>query len=171
MTKLFVVAAMSLTLLAATTAGPAEALGCPQTCVVSGAVAGTGIVPDPNQLDFTLNWTAADLRGALPATINGTIRVVVNLDLQYTPTGPWVSRGDGLAYIDYDATSPSVDDVYSVTMVRTGYPAAGAITVDGAKLQNEYTGTYALSIDLTYLGFANGTQQYAGAAVELDYEY
>lgn len=148
-------------------AAPAEAGAvCPPGCVVAGAISGTGIVPDPNQLDLVLDWAAVDARGDLPAVTNGKINVIVNMQVQnVTPAGPQQARGDGIALLDYDGDG-SYESGYAITAIRTGYNLTGTLVVAGAKAQNQYNPTYAFNLDAHYLA-GGGSWRVTGVAAEV----
>lgn len=164
MKRLIIAATGAVLMLGLGTIAPAQALGCPPTCAVAGVASGSVIQPNPNQLDFVVNWTIADVRPAMPAVRTSTIRVVATL----TPVDAALARGTGYAYVDHNAFGGL--RTYPVNVERAGSAEAGAVSVKftyaSADPTYMYFYAYAFSADLTYTGLSS-TKQYAGAALEI----
>lgn len=164
MKKLLATLALAVATTTALPAPPAAALACPPNCAVAGVIQDTRIVPNPDQLNLEFIWTAVDATGPTVAVHAHVVKVDVNLSLNYSPFGPSVSRGDGIAYID-DARGPAYDRAYPVTAIRSGYPGTGTLAIAGTK-SHPAVGTYAINLDADYVRYADNTMVLTGVAVE-----
>lgn len=164
MKKLLATLALAVAASTAVPAAPAAALACPPNCAVAGVIQDTRIVPNPDQLALEFIWTAVDATGPTVEIHTHLVKVTVDLQINYSPYGPSVTRGDGIAYID-DARGPSFDRAYAVTAIRSGYPGAGTLAIAGTK-SHPAVGTYAINLDADYVRYADNTMVLTGVAVE-----